>query len=198
MIIAKFCLVIVAAYLLGSIPFGQIVGWLFTRGDITQFGSGRTGATNVLRTAGKRAALLVGLLDISKGILAVCLAKSFVGDGVVMMAFYPAGVVLAGILASYAVVLGHIFPVFNKFRGGPGGFHLFRQCPGGISAGGYRRGGGLYFDGRYLPLRLAEFDTGRHRRFSADAGNVFCDRITGRVFVLHGHRGQLDNLAASG
>jgi glycerol-3-phosphate acyltransferase PlsY len=99
---------VVAAYLLGSIPFGMVVAR--TRGgvDLRQVGSGNVGATNVLRAVGKGAAALTLLGDIGKGAAAVGLGRWF---GVP-----PA--VLALIAA--AAVAGHLFPVFAGFRGGKG------------------------------------------------------------------------------
>ena len=67
-IVAKFIAVIVVGYLLGSIPFGVLVGKRMAKADVRQHGSGKMGATNVLRTAGKKAAEVVAILDLLKGI----------------------------------------------------------------------------------------------------------------------------------
>lgn len=97
------------AYLLGSIPIGWLVAVLFFKTDIRTKGSGNIGATNALRQFGTTVGVGVLLLDMGKGILAVLLAKSVYGSGTAM-------VVLCGLLA----ILGHVFPVWLKFKGGKG------------------------------------------------------------------------------
>jgi acyl phosphate:glycerol-3-phosphate acyltransferase len=105
---AKYAVVLPLAYLLGSIPWGYfLLHW--QRGiDIREYGSGRTGMSNVLRTAGGRVATVVLLLDLGKGVLAVLLAREIIGT--------TSGEVVAGLLA----LIGHNWPVFLKFRGGRG------------------------------------------------------------------------------
>lgn len=95
------------AYLLGSIPFGIVMARAFGLGDLRQVGSGNIGATNVLRTGNKPAAFLTLLGDSGKGALAVVLARVLVGE-------QAAG--LAGLCA----MLGHLYPVFLRFKGGKG------------------------------------------------------------------------------
>lgn len=102
---AILLIIIFAAYLLGSIPFGLILTRMAGLGDVRQIGSGNIGATNVLRTGNKKIALLTLLLDGLKGAVAVWLAQHF-----------DAGYSWAAL----AVVLGHLFPVWLKFRGGKG------------------------------------------------------------------------------
>jgi glycerol-3-phosphate acyltransferase PlsY len=99
-------------YLLGAIPFGLIVGRL-TRGiDLRDYGSHRTGATNALRTLGLRAAALVFLLDVGKGVAAVLLARLlFADDPLVEWAAAAAG---------FAAIVGHNWSVFIRFTGGRG------------------------------------------------------------------------------
>lgn len=99
-------LLLVAAYLLGSIPFGMLLSYVMKTGDLRKIGSGNIGATNALRTGNKKLAGLTLLLDILKGTLAVLIIQPFAPD----MAY------LAGFLA----VLGHICPVWLKFKGGKG------------------------------------------------------------------------------
>jgi glycerol-3-phosphate acyltransferase PlsY len=94
---------------LGSIPVGWIVARLFFKTDIRSKGSGNIGATNALRQFGTAVGLIVLLLDMSKGIIAVLLAKSIYGSGTMM-------VVICGLLA----ILGHVFPIWLKFKGGKG------------------------------------------------------------------------------
>lgn len=99
----------VAAYLLGSIPFGLLLAKLFGTADIRKAGSGNIGATNVARVAGPVAGILTLLLDAGKGALAVLLAVRLAeGSSLWLM--------LAGICA----LLGHCFPIWLGFRGGKG------------------------------------------------------------------------------
>jgi glycerol-3-phosphate acyltransferase PlsY len=100
--------VVLLAYLLGSLPFAVIVSKLYGLEDPRRHGSGNPGATNVLRTGKKSAALLTLLGDASKGWLAVWLAGRLGGD------------TLALAMAGVAAFLGHVYPVFLKFRGGKG------------------------------------------------------------------------------
>lgn len=97
----------VLGYLLGSIPFGMVIARAMGLGDLRQIGSGNIGATNVLRTGNKPAALATLLLDSGKGAIAVLLARYFAGD-------------VAAMLAGGAAFLGHCFPVWLGFRGGKG------------------------------------------------------------------------------
>ena len=120
MIIALYIATALTGYLLGSIPFGLLIGKLLSRKDIRQVGSGKTGATNVLRTAGKKAAALVLILDIAKGALAAYLAGLIFTSS--LLAGDP-GVNLtpgAKSLGAFTAMLGHNWPVFVKFRGGRG------------------------------------------------------------------------------
>ncbi|HCR85057.1 MAG TPA: acyl-phosphate glycerol 3-phosphate acyltransferase [Alphaproteobacteria bacterium] len=97
------------AYLIGSIPFGLIVTKWSDLGDIRNQGSGNIGATNVARIAGKRLGALVLVLDLAKGAIAVLVAK-------LVMGFDPQTEFYCGI----AAVIGHIFPLWLKFKGGKG------------------------------------------------------------------------------
>ncbi len=104
---AILALVAIAAYLLGSVPFGIVMARLFGLGDLRQIGSGNIGATNVLRTGNRLAALLTLLGDAGKGGFAVLLARALWGED-------------AAQLAGLAAFLGHCYPVFLRFRGGKG------------------------------------------------------------------------------
>ncbi|MFN5996285.1 MAG: glycerol-3-phosphate 1-O-acyltransferase PlsY [Paracoccaceae bacterium] len=95
------------AYLLGSIPFGVLVTKAMGLGDLRQIGSGNIGATNVLRTGNKGAALATLLLDGGKGAVAVLLARWLVAED-------------AAQVAGLAAFLGHLYPVWLGFRGGKG------------------------------------------------------------------------------
>lgn len=97
----------IAGYLLGSIPFGLILTKLAGLGDIRKQGSGNIGATNVLRTGNKKLALLTLVLDTVKGVIPVLITKHY---------FSAEVAAIAGVLA----VIGHMFPIWLKFRGGKG------------------------------------------------------------------------------
>jgi glycerol-3-phosphate acyltransferase PlsY len=103
---------IVAAYLVGSIPFGYLIVYARGGGDVRETGSGGTGATNVTRRAGKGAGVLTLALDAAKGALVALLARWLLTPDF--------GVNWWVAIASIAVVVGHIFPVWLKFRGGKG------------------------------------------------------------------------------
>ncbi len=103
----KEILVLLAAYLLGAVPFGYLLVKLKTGADVRAAGSGNIGATNVLRTAGRAAGVVTLLLDVGKGYLAVWLAARLTGQAEFWMS-----------AAALAVMAGHAFPVFLRFRGG--------------------------------------------------------------------------------
>ncbi len=100
-------LVLLAAYLIGGIPFGYLLVRLKTGRDVRSLGSGNIGATNVLRTSGRAIAIVTLLLDIAKGWFAVWLAARFTDHSPVWMS-----------AAALAVMLGHAFPVWLGFKGG--------------------------------------------------------------------------------
>ncbi len=115
-----------AAYALGSIPFGLILTRLAGHGDIRKIGSGNIGSTNVLRTGNKPLAGLTLLLDAGKGALAVIVAGNLYGPDV-------------RYFAAIAVLLGHMFPIWLAFRGGKGvattfGALLGLAWPAGLAA----------------------------------------------------------------
>jgi glycerol-3-phosphate acyltransferase PlsY len=119
-------LVALAAYLLGSVPFGMVMARLFGLGDLRQIGSGNIGATNVLRTGNRTAAALTLILDAGKGGIAVLLARALFAED-------------AAQLAGLAAFAGHCFPVFLGFRGGKGvatflGTLLALWWPAGLAA----------------------------------------------------------------
>ena len=115
------------AYLLGSVPFGVVMARLFGLGDLRKIGSGNIGATNVLRTGNRLAALLTLIGDAGKGAAAVLLARAAAGED-------------AAMLAAAAAFLGHCFPVFLRFHGGKGVATFFGTLialapPLGLAAG---------------------------------------------------------------
>jgi glycerol-3-phosphate acyltransferase PlsY len=118
-----FIWIAAAAYLLGSIPVGFLLVRVFRRQDIRTVGSGNIGATNVMRTEGKGLGLATFALDVVKGAAAVLLGAAVAGPVLPMV---PQRDVEA--LAALFAVLGHMFPVWLRFRGGKGvatGFGVF-------------------------------------------------------------------------
>src|SRR5436305_2853103 len=105
-------LILIAAYLLGSIPFGYLIVRAKEGADVRESGSGGTGATNVARRAGKLAGVVTLLLDAAKGALAGLLARWLLTDDFGINWWVAAAAVLA--------VCGHCFPVWLGFRGGKG------------------------------------------------------------------------------
>ena len=108
MIIFEYLVLIVAAYLLGALPTGLIVSRVLGKGDLRQLGSGKTGATNVLRTVGRGAAVVVAIFDFGKGAIPVIIALYFMNDD------------MLGLAGAAAATLGHVLPIFSDFRGGRG------------------------------------------------------------------------------
>ena len=102
-------IVFLVSYLFGSVSFSVLLAHMIRGIDIRKYGSGNAGATNTLRVLGKKAAVVVLLLDVCKGIIAVSLATSIHG----LAEWAPA---LCGIL----VIMGHVWPVYFRFRGGKG------------------------------------------------------------------------------
>ncbi|GED19081.1 MULTISPECIES: glycerol-3-phosphate 1-O-acyltransferase PlsY [Kurthia] len=101
-------IVIILAYLIGSIPSGLWIGQLFYKTDIRKHGSGNLGATNTFRVLGKKAGAVVTVMDILKGTLATLLPTFAILSN---SHVHP---LVAGVIA----VVGHMFPIFAKFRGG--------------------------------------------------------------------------------
>ena len=104
----EYLVMVPIGYLIGSIPFGLLAGKLVAKVDIREFGSGKIGMTNVLRTAGVTAAAVVLLLDMGKAVAAVVIARLLFDSGGAEAA------------AALAVIFGHNWPVFIGFRGGRG------------------------------------------------------------------------------
>lgn len=102
---------VIIAYLIGSIPFGYLIVRATAGGDVRQTGSGGTGATNVTRSAGRLAGAITLILDALKGVLAIVVVR-------LMTNSENTDWVIAA--AAIAVLLGHIFPVWLRFRGGKG------------------------------------------------------------------------------
>ena len=105
------CIAAAIAYLLGSIPFGYLLVWLFRKEDIRETGSGNIGATNVLRTGSRWLGTLTLVLDIGKGFLAVEIARH-------LSSGHQA--VEAGSIAAVFAVIGHVFTIWLRGKGGKG------------------------------------------------------------------------------
>lgn len=98
---------VIVSYLIGSIPFGLIIGKLWANLDVREYGSGNIGTSNVLRTVGPSAAIIVFALDVGKGALAVYLGSLAGGD-------------VIKLLAGVAAIAGHNWPIYLRFKGGKG------------------------------------------------------------------------------
>jgi glycerol-3-phosphate acyltransferase PlsY len=140
MMVAKFISVVIMGYLLGSIPFGLLIAKRYAKVDVRKYGSGKIGATNVLRTAGRKTAIMVVLLDLAKGILAVVFAGLIIGKSYLVVNGFGLGALVAQVLAALAAVVGHNWSVFLKFRGGRGVATFFggliALCPPAAIFGG--------------------------------------------------------------
>jgi glycerol-3-phosphate acyltransferase PlsY len=110
----ELILALAIGYLLGSIPFGLILTRLAGKGDVREIGSGNIGATNVLRTGSKLLAALTLMLDAAKGAVAVWIAQNYLPVGYASDQAAAAG-----------ALIGHLYPVWLKFRGGKGVATLF-------------------------------------------------------------------------
>jgi len=131
MIIAKFVAVVIASYLIGSIPFGLMIAKQASGVDVRSIGSGKIGATNVLRVAGKKAAVLSLVFDILKGTLAVLFAGLILnGDYVIFRDFTLWLAKSAQVLGAVVAICGHKWSIFLKFKGGRGVATFF----GGLAA----------------------------------------------------------------
>jgi glycerol-3-phosphate acyltransferase PlsY len=118
-IVSRFITVVIVGYLLGSIPFGVIIGKRFANVDVRNYGSGKMGTTNVLRVAGKKAAALVALCDVLKGASAVMFTwLIFKGQYMLVMGSISWWLIrIAPVAAALAAMIGHNWPIFLKFRG---------------------------------------------------------------------------------
>ncbi|MDX6614089.1 MAG: acyl phosphate:glycerol-3-phosphate acyltransferase [Blastocatellia bacterium] len=117
---SRYLLVILFAYLLGSIPFGYLIVRARQGADVRGAGSGGTGATNVSRQAGKAAGVITLLLDALKGSVAVLVARWALGTAVLGGPALPSAAAWVVSGAAVAVILGHCFPAWLGFRGGKG------------------------------------------------------------------------------
>jgi len=141
-IVAKFAAVALIGYFLGAVPFGVMIARRSAKVDVTTFGSGKTGATNVLRVAGKKAAAAVVVFDVLKGFLPVVFAALiFNGEYVLTGSTSPWWLSRsAQVVAALAAIAGHKWSVFLHFKGGRGVAPffggLFGLCPAAALFGG--------------------------------------------------------------
>src|SRR5215813_10423240 len=115
-VVITYLVIALAAYLLGSIPFGYVLVRLFRKEDIRSKGSGNIGATNVVRSGAKGLGALTFLLDALKGYVAVS-AAAWVLD---LHALQQVSLQSATAVAALAAIVGHIFPVWLGYKGGKG------------------------------------------------------------------------------
>jgi len=141
-IVAKFAVVFLIGYLLGAVPFGVMIARRSAKVDVTSFGSGKTGATNVLRVAGKKAAAIVLILDVLKGFLPVLFA-ALIFNGDYMLTGGTSPWLLsrtAQVMAALSAIVGHKWSVFLHFKGGRGVATFFggllALCPAAALFGG--------------------------------------------------------------
>jgi len=104
---------VLIAYFLGAVPIGLLIAKIYGHPDIRREGSGNIGATNVARVVGKKPGLITLIGDISKGAVPVLLAMWLIGTDTLTKQFWIA-------LIGFSSFLGHIFPIYLKFRGGKG------------------------------------------------------------------------------
>jgi glycerol-3-phosphate acyltransferase PlsY len=113
---STYVIAALAGYLLGSIPFGYLLVRLFRKSDIRETGSGNIGATNVIRSGAKWLGIATLFLDAGKGA-----AAALIGSALAQHALAPpAAVVNASAIAALAAIVGHVFPVWLRFKGGKG------------------------------------------------------------------------------
>ncbi len=189
-------LFIVAAYLIGSIPFGYLIVRSRGGGDVRETGSGGTGATNVTRRAGTGAGALTLVLDALKGAAVAALARALLApDGGVN--WWATG-------AALAVIAGHVFPVWLKFRGGKGVatglgvFLIFAPATVGCAAVIFIA---AVWATRYVSLgsilataTLPLFAWLLHDRTDANAAPILVSTISGGALIIFMHRANIGRL----
>ena len=191
----RSALVIVVAYLIGSIPFGYLIVRQKLGDDVRVTGSGGTGATNVSRRAGKTAGVLTLVLDALKGAAAILIAQKLGGSD-----WITAG-------AAIAVIVGHIFPVWLGFRGGKGvatGAGVFLVlAPIALLCAGFVFVAIVFFT-RYVSLgsmmaaALIPVFVWLHSVFvvpMADLRPLLLATVVGALLIIFAHRGNIERLA---
>ena len=125
MIVGKFVLVAVIGYLMGAIPFALIISKRMAGIDISKYGSGNIGGTNVLRVLGFKAGAIVLAFDLAKAIVPVMLAKFIIGDSVLPIAGFTLNWQWGQVITALMVMVGHNWSVYIRFRGGKGAATYF-------------------------------------------------------------------------
>lgn len=118
--IARYLAAMICGYLIGSIPWGLVLAKKIAKVDVREWGSGKIGATNVLRSAGKKVAIITALLDILKGAAAVILAGFILEKSYVSIGSFGFGALFGEVLGGLAAVAGHNWSIFLGFQGGSG------------------------------------------------------------------------------
>ncbi len=119
--VLRLIIIIVQSYIIGSIPNALIIGKRFFGVDVRSVGSGNMGSTNVFRTLGWKAGVVVQILDVAKGLVAVLLVAYFFDSEMPFVNRTPfEDETVVGLIAGISAVLGHMFSVFAGFRGGKG------------------------------------------------------------------------------
>ena len=185
-------LLVIIAYLIGSVPFGYLVVRHRVGADIRETGSGGTGATNVSRRAGKAAGVFTLVLDALKGSIAVLLARVLLNDGP------GADWVIAA--AAIATIVGHIFPVWLGFRGGKGvatgvGVFLILAPVALLCAGVLFLA--IVFLTRYVSLGsiIAAATIPLFVWLQTDLRPLLAAAIVGALLIIFAHRGNIGRLA---
>jgi glycerol-3-phosphate acyltransferase PlsY len=181
-------IIVMVAYLVGSIPFGYLIVRGRLGADIRETGSGGTGATNVSRRAGKAAGVVTLVLDALKGAAAVFVAKTVTGNDWIVAA------------AAIAVIVGHIFPVWLGFRGGKGvatGAGVFLAlapvallCAGVVFLA-------IVFATRYVSLgsMVAAATIPLFVWLQSDSRPLLIAAVVGALLIVFAHRGNIGRLA---
>ncbi|AQX28047.1 MULTISPECIES: glycerol-3-phosphate 1-O-acyltransferase PlsY [unclassified Bartonella] len=182
-------LIFLISYLIGSTPFGLLFTKFSKLGDIREIGSGNIGATNVLRTGNKKIAALTLLCDILKGAFVILMAKHLV---------YTVEIAL---LAGFLAFLGHIFPIWLKFKGGKGVATYLGICLGfyWLTALIFT----IIWIGAFIVMRYSSFSslmaviiTPTFVYYYSSSLYVACIIITMSILVIIKHHGNIRRLLA--
>lgn len=206
MIIAKFAAVVLLGYLLGSIPFGVIISKWYAGVDVTRYGSGKMGATNVMRVAGKKAAALAVILDLLKAIAAVTFAGFLFGHEYLLVGGYSLWLARSGqVVAALSAMAGHKWSLFLKFHGGRGVAPFFggllALCPLAALFGGEVLIIGASLT-RYASLGSISGVVGSYSILvpltilSGYPVEYLLYALVGAVFIIIGHRDNISRLLA--